>query len=586
MSISENNDEINKNISNFKSVINIYKYCFSQDKYRLIFSISLMFVAGILESFGILIIIPIIEILTGKDPNELHFISKMLFDLLNFFQVPINIIFVFIPFFILIALKSIGIIVSNNYVNKIIHQITEKNRKKIIYSIADAEWRYFPKTQTGLISNVLNLETQGIALASKYLVIFLNSVIQSLVYIVTAFAISFTFSLGAIISGLLLILILNKLVNITKLSSIKRRELFRENAILSNDWINNIKAFKAMNLEKRISERMTNTISKMKNVDVLLSKTGTWIKGLQEPIGVFFLSIIIIISVQVFNMELGVLIVSIALFYRVFGKVSSIQSSINALVRADAEILGVEELNKSLESYKEKNNQRNQTLNFSNIIEVKKLNFSYDKLKILNNINCSIKAGQITGIIGPSGAGKTTFVDLIIGLQEPDSGDILIDGKDLKSIGLRNWRDNIGYVPQTFTLLFDTIKYNITLGDKNFTDDDVLNSLELSGAKDFVNKFPNKINESIGQSGQKISGGQMQRLALARALIRNPQLLILDEATSALDPETEKSLCETFSTLTPKVTIIAISHRSAIEDISDQTYYINNGEIKSIKNLS
>ncbi|PPR77972.1 MAG: Multidrug resistance ABC transporter ATP-binding and permease protein [Alphaproteobacteria bacterium MarineAlpha2_Bin1] len=577
-----NNNSTNKNSSYFRSIWNIYKYCFSEDKFSLSLSILLMFISGIFESIGILIIIPIIEILTGRDPNELHLVSKLLFDSLNFLNIPINIVYVFVPFFILILLKSLGIIISNNYVNKIVHNLTEKNRKIVISSIATAEWKYFTKTQVGLISNVINLETQGIAFASKYLVIFLNGVIQSLVYIITAFIISFTFSFGAIISGFLLFIILNELIKITKFSSIKRRDLFRQNAALSTDWITNIKAFKAMNLDNKIAERMTDKISKMKDVDILLSKIGVWIKGLQEPIGVFFLIITIIVSVEFFNIELSALIVSIALFYRVFGKVAGIQSSINALVRGEAEIRGVENLTKSLNSHKEKYDSSKNIPNFKNKIRVSNLYFSYDDKEILKNVNCEINEGKITGIIGPSGAGKTSFIDLIIGLQESNSGEIFIGEENINSIDIRRWRDSIGYVPQTFTLLYDTIKYNITLGDPNITDEDIYWALDLSGAIDFVNNLPNKINESIGQSGQKISGGQMQRLALSRALIRKPKLLILDEATSALDPGTEKSLCKTFSSLTPNTTIIAISHRSAIEKISDVTYYLNEGKLTKI----
>ncbi|MBL41638.1 MAG: hypothetical protein CMM49_03140 [Rhodospirillaceae bacterium] len=577
-----NNKSTSKNSSYFKSVWNIYKYCFSEDKFTLTVSIIVMFISGIFESIGILIIIPIIEILTGRDPNELHIVSKFLFDLLNYLNIPINIIYVFIPFFILILLKSLGIILSNNYVNKIVHNLTEKNRRLMISSIATAEWKYFTKTQVGLISNVLNLETQGIAFASKYLVIFLNGIIQSLLYITTAFIISYTFSFGAIISGFLLFLILNELIKITKLSSINRRELYRENSVLSTDWITNIKAFKAMNLDNKIAQRMNNTIVKIKDVDILLSKMGVWIKGLQEPIGVFFLIITIIISVEFFNLELGALIVSIALFYRVFGKVGGIQSSINALVRGEAEIKGVENLINSINKYKEKYESSKKIPNFTDSIKVSNLYFSYSEREILNDINCEIKRGKITGIIGPSGAGKTSFIDLIIGLQEAKSGEILIGKESINTIDIRSWRDSIGYVPQTFTLLFDTIKYNLTLGDPNISDEDIYKSLELSGAIDFVNKLPNKINESIGQSGQKISGGQMQRLALCRALVRKPKLLILDEATSALDPETESALCNTFASLTPATTIIAISHRNAIEKISDVTYHINNGKLTKI----
>ena len=275
-----------------------------------------------------------------------------------------------------------------------------------------------------------------------------------------------------------------------------------------------------------------------------------------------------------------IIVVSIALFYRVFGQVAGIQSAFIAIVRSEAQIKGVELALNELNNYKEEFNKHTISTKFNKKITVSNLSFSYKDKKILNNINCEIESGKITALIGPSGSGKTSFVDLIIGLQKANSGNIFIDDQDIKNINIKEWRNSIGYVPQTFTLLFDTVRYNLTLGDKSISDSHLDNALELSGAMEFVNEFPNKIDESIGQAGLKISGGQMQRLALARALVRKPQLLILDEATSALDPVTEKSLCQTFSNLKNQISILAISHRDAIENISDVIYYFNQGEIE------
>jgi len=567
-------------LSNFKPIWNIYMYCFNEEKIGLSISIILILFAGILESIGILIIIPLIEILTGKDPNELHFISKSLFDIFNFLNIPINIFFIFIPFLLLIIIKSIGIILSQNYVNRIVYKLTQRNRIKFIQAVANAEWRFFPKKQTGLLSSVLNLETQGIALSSKYLVTFLSGLIRSLIFIITAFLISVVFSLGALFAGIMLFIILNSILKLTRESSIRKRDLIRKNSILSTDFINNIKAFKAMNLEKKITNRMVETVKKLKKTEILLDNTQNFIKGVQEPIGLFFLSVLIIISFTFYNMELGIIVVSIALFYRVFGQVAGIQSAFIAIVRSEAQIKGVELALNELNNYKEEFNKHTISTKFNKKITVSNLSFSYKDKKILNNINCEIESGKITALIGPSGSGKTSFVDLIIGLQKANSGNIFIDDQDIKNINIKEWRNSIGYVPQTFTLLFDTVRYNLTLGDKSISDSHLDNALELSGAMEFVNEFPNKIDESIGQAGLKISGGQMQRLALARALVRKPQLLILDEATSALDPVTEKSLCQTFSNLKNQISILAISHRDAIENISDVIYYFNQGEIE------
>ncbi len=164
---------------------------------------------------------------------------------------------------------------------------------------------------------------------------------------------------------------------------------------------------------------------------------------------------------------------------------------------------------------------------------------------VLKNITIEIPSRTFTSIIGPSGAGKTTLVDLVTGLFEPIKGQVLIDGVPLPELDLRKWRRMIGYVPQDTILLHDSIFSNVTLGEPSFSEEDVEHALKAAGAWDFINAMPEGVQTIVGERGAKLSGGQRQRIAIARALVHRPQLLILDEATSALDPETEAAICQT-----------------------------------------
>ena len=202
-------------------------------------------------------------------------------------------------------------------------------------------------------------------------------------------------------------------------------------------------------------------------------------------------------------------------------------------------------------------------INFDNEIKINNLCFNYSKNKtVLNNISFIIPKGKFVGIIGPSGVGKTTFVDILLGLLEPTNGSITVDGIDIFT-NIRGWQANLAYVPQSIYLIDGTIKENIALGvSENEIDNELIDKvLHMAEMYDFVYRQPDNINTNVGERGVKLSGGQRQRIGIARALYQKPEVLILDEATSALDNETEKSITDTILKLKGKITIIAIAHR-------------------------
>jgi ATP-binding cassette subfamily C protein len=212
-------------------------------------------------------------------------------------------------------------------------------------------------------------------------------------------------------------------------------------------------------------------------------------------------------------------------------------------------------------------------------IQLENVTFAYDDHPVLQNVSLKFPKGQIITIVGPSGSGKTTLVDLVIGLLRPQQGDVLIDDVPLAEVNLKSWRRMIGYIPQETILLHDTVLNNITLGDPELGAADAEQALRAAGAWEFVNSMPEAMQSMVGERGGKLSGGQRQRISIARALVHKPKLLILDEATSGLDPESEAAVCDTLQELRGKLTILAISHQSALVKIADQAYRIRDGEI-------
>jgi ATP-binding cassette subfamily C protein len=190
-----------------------------------------------------------------------------------------------------------------------------------------------------------------------------------------------------------------------------------------------------------------------------------------------------------------------------------------------------------------------------------------------------IPHGQITCLVGESGTGKSTIADLIIGLMAPGAGRVLVDGIPLEDLDLAAWRRSIGYVPQDNLLLHDTILSNVVLGDPDLTEENALQALRAAGAEGFVRDLPEGVHTVVGERGARLSGGQRQRIMIARALAHQPRLLILDEATSALDAASEAAICETLASLKGQITMLAVTHQSALQRVADRVYQVHDGTV-------
>lgn len=226
---------------------------------------------------------------------------------------------------------------------------------------------------------------------------------------------------------------------------------------------------------------------------------------------------------------------------------------------------------------------------FDNSIELQNISFSYDKnaKPTLNDLSLVIKPKQFIGIVGQSGSGKSTFIDIILGLHDVESGKVLVDEKNINE-NPSMWREHIGYVPQTIFLTDDTLKNNIAFGESvSEIDLERLSmAVESSGLNSFINSLPDGLETKVGERGINISGGQRQRVGIARALYRNPSILIFDEATSSLDLDTEGLVMDTINGLVSKKTILMVTHKASLLRSCDAVYKISEGKIQKVNNLN
>ncbi|MBT8326471.1 MAG: ABC transporter ATP-binding protein/permease, partial [Bacteroidia bacterium] len=270
------------------------------------------------------------------------------------------------------------------------------------------------------------------------------------------------------------------------------------------------------------------------------------------------------------------LIAYIAIFSQIISPAKALTEAYFRIKKGSASL---DRVNEILDTPSEVANEGSKTVDFRNEIKLKDICFSYDGKRAIDEISFTIKKGERVALVGPSGGGKSTLVDLLPRFHELESGTITIDDVNIKEMNLINLRSMFGIVTQEAVLFNDTIANNIKMGDFYNTGDDLLNATKVANAHEFILEKEGGYNANIGEKGGNLSGGQKQRLSIARAILKNPPILILDEATSALDSESEKLVQDALENIMKDRTSIVIAHRLSTIQNADRILVIEGGKI-------
>jgi ATP-binding cassette subfamily C protein len=283
--------------------------------------------------------------------------------------------------------------------------------------------------------------------------------------------------------------------------------------------------------------------------------------------------------IDVLHLPGATVLVLLYLFFMIIPQFNSLQLNYQAVVNMLPSYANVMDIKARSEAEAEREVARPRDVTLRRRVELRDVSFSYaaEGQSAVEHINLTVDAGKMTAIVGTSGAGKSTLADLIMGLIEPQEGAVLIDDVPLDAERLDAWRGCIGYVAQETFLFNDTVRANLLWAYPDATEDELHTALRLAAADDFVARLPDGMETVLGDRGVRLSGGEQQRLALARALLRKPSVLILDEATSNLDSENERRIQGAIEALHGGITIVAITHRLSTIRNADIIYVLENG---------
>ncbi len=300
--------------------------------------------------------------------------------------------------------------------------------------------------------------------------------------------------------------------------------------------------------------------------------------GVMVLCGILWFGGRLVLQGSVGTLEAEGFIMYVGIFTQIINPAKSLSSSFYNMQKGSAAIIRIEEILNAPVKVDENPNGL-QLTTFQQSIEFKNVSFSYDDVEILKNINLVIEKGKTIALVGSSGAGKSTLADLIPRFHDVTSGSILIDGHNIKDYSLHAVRSQMGIVTQEPILFNDTIAANIALGMENATAEQIEQSAKIANAHNYIQLKEEQYNSNIGDRGGKLSGGESQRLTIARAVLKNPPILILDEATSALDTESERLVQDAINNMMQNRTSIVIAHRLSTIRHADEIVVMQKGEI-------
>ena len=351
------------------------------------------------------------------------------------------------------------------------------------------------------------------------------------------------------------------------------------NANLSNS-LSGILTVKSFNREKREFERILTSSNEVKSANYHAIKlSAAFIPIIRIAILFGFTATLLIGGFMALDGEINVAMYSVLLFItqRLLWPLTELGDTFDTYQRAMASFKRINALKDTQPEIKD-GTIKSKGLNNSIVLE--KVNFSYvENFPVLNNISLEIEKGSTTAIVGSTGSGKSTLIKLLLRLYDVESGKIIFDDENIQDLNIHSLRKNIGLVSQDIFLFEGTVFENIAYGNLDATESEIWNAARLSESDEFINLLPNKKDTIVGERGQKLSGGQRQRISIARAILKNPEILILDEATSAVDNETEAAIQRSLDTLKEGRTVIAIAHRLSTIRNADVIYVLEKGEI-------
>lgn len=550
-----------------------------------------MVIGGFLETCSVSLILPFMDAVMEPEAAMEKWYARLICRIFGL-QIPQTyLMFLAIALAVLYIVKNVYLMIEYNVQHRFVYGNMFILQERLLDTFIHRPYEYFLHVSSGDVIRIIGSDTAAAFSLLVDLLSLFTELVVSLMLAAAIFVITPVVTLC--IAALLLVIMLFIFV---VLKPILRRMAVsqQKNAAGMNKWllqsIQGIKELKVMQKENFFKESYNHCgkayVQSLRWNQTLRSLPRFIIEGV--CMGAMFIVVAVLIGNSVELQSIIPMLTAVAMAaIRLLPSVNRVSGSLNQIAYSEPMLDKVIENMRILEEEPAQTDaairhtqsvpKLQKTLDFAHIT------YHYPNAEelVLSDASMTIRRGESVGIVGPSGAGKTTSVDIILGLLDPQEGHVLVDGVDIKN-GLPVWLSQIGYIPQMIFMLDDTIRANVAFGvsEREIDDEHVWCALREAALEEFVRSLPEGLDTQIGERGVRLSGGQRQRIGIARALYQNPEILIFDEATSALDNETESAIMESIHSLHGTKTMIIIAHRLTTIEACDHIFCVEQGKIR------
>lgn len=456
-------------------------------------------------------------------------------------------------------------------------------RYEVYSALLRSEWSFFLRKRTSDLINMMTTELARVLSGISGFLQFLTSLLFTLVQIGFAFWLSPKLTLAVLVCAALLSIFSRRFIRKAKRLGSRSTELGKTYLGGITDQLNGIKDIKSNNLEQSRLDWLHGFTGEVKQEQLDYTRLRSNSQLLYKLSSTLLIAIFIFVSFRFMHVEGPSLLLVVLVFTRLWPTFSTLQSLLEQLASVLPSFRQLQQLqDECLAAAEHEGGVPVQPMALQHGLEARNVDFRYQPEEpeySLQAVNVRIPARKMTAIVGRSGAGKSTLVDLLMGLMQPERGEILADGEPITGERLLAYRRSIGYVAQDPFLYNATIRDNLMMIKPDAEEAELWEALEFASSADFVRRLPDGLDTLLGDRGVRLSGGERQRLVLARAIIRKPSILVLDEATSALDTENEQRIQEALERLKASVTVIVIAHRLSTIRGADQILVIDQGRV-------
>jgi len=457
-------------------------------------------------------------------------------------------------------------------------------RKRVFENVMDLHLGYFSNERKGDIISKIASDVQVVQFSvTATLQVVFKDPVQLIVFMVMLFLISVKLTLWSLLVVPVSAFIISRIVKRLKAQAIAAQESYGNMISYLDESLSGVKIIKAFNATDFIKQRFHSENKRYSKIMRSMAKRQQSASPVSEILAVTMISFIVLYGGYLIlnkrsDLNGGQFIAYVAIFSQIMRPAKSISdsfSNIHSGLAAGERVLALIDEKPMINDAPDATDIKE----FNEGIHLNNVSFSYPGREVLKNITLTVPKGKTVALVGPSGGGKSTLMDLLPRFIEPQSGEVLIDDKNIQTVTMHSLRSLMGVVNQESILFNDSIFNNIAFGKANVTQEEVEAAARIANAHNFIMETENGYNTNIGDRGTKLSGGQRQRICIARAVLNNPPIMLLDEATSALDTESEKLVQEALNNLMRNRTSLIIAHRLSTIQNADTIIVLENGEI-------